>query len=426
MRPSARVSAIIEAMNEIASTPKPADVILGQFFRNRRYIGSSDRMAIAEPVYELLRHHARIGWWLEKYNMVGTPRNRLIMWLMLSGNTVKEVTDAFSGDQYAPNPLTPAELALLDAMQSRTLIHPDMPETVQLECPAWAEEGLRSSLGNSFFNELRALTEAAPVDLRINALKTKREDVQKMLLEEGIETEPTSHSTLGLRVKGRPALGATQAFQDGLIEVQDEGSQLVADLVDAKPGMQIVDFCAGAGGKTMPIAAAMKNKGRLIACDVHEGRLKRATLRFRRAGLHNIETRVLSTESDPWVKRHKGKFDAVLVDAPCSGTGVWRRNPDARWRPLGPGLGDLMPLQTRILASAARLVKPGGKLVYATCSLLDGENKDQIAKFLATTTEFEEVKSMALRPARDGTDGFFASVLVRKASAPQQEPAKAE
>jgi 16S rRNA (cytosine967-C5)-methyltransferase len=265
------------------------------------------------------------------------------------------------------------------------------------------------------------------LDLRVNPVKTGREEAIKILAGEGIEAEPTPLSPLGLRVKGRPALASTKAFQSGLVEIQDEGSQMLALLLDAHPGHQVVDFCAGAGGKTLAIAAMMQNKGRVIACDVLERRLERAAERFRRAGLFNIETRALSTERDPWVKRHKGKFDRVLVDAPCSGVGVWRRNPDARWRVLGPGLEELVPLQGSILESAARLVKPGGRLVYATCSLLTEENEGRVEKFLALHPEFTLVpygqdggRYLQLTPAVHNTDGFFGAVMVRdKEETPQ-------
>ncbi|TPO17357.1 RsmB/NOP family class I SAM-dependent RNA methyltransferase, partial [Mesorhizobium sp. CU2] len=199
---------------------------------------------------------------------------------------------------------------------------------------------------------------------------------------------------------------------------------------DARPGERVVDFCAGAGGKTLAIATQMNNKGHVVACDVMEGRLKRGAERFRRAGLHNIETRLLASETDRWIKRHKGGFDRVLVDAPCSGTGTWRRNPDARWRaPEEKGLDNLVSLQARILASAARLVKPGGRLVYATCSLMSEENEDQVAAFLAAHPAFRAVPlreaapqlttsahpdHLSLTPARHDTDGFFAAVMQRE------------
>jgi 16S rRNA (cytosine967-C5)-methyltransferase len=258
---------------------------------------------------------------------------------------------------------------------------------------------------------------------------------------EGIHTEPTPWSPLGLRVTKRVPLATTAAFKAGLVEVQDEGSQLAALLADARPGMRVVDFCAGAGGKTLALAGQMQNRGKLVACDTAAWRLERAGQRLRRAGISNVERRPLSTERDPWVKRHapKGKeggFDRVFVDAPCLGVGSWRRNPDGKWR-MSPGdLAELVLRQRDILASAARLVKPGGRLVYATCSLLREENEDQVEGFLAGNPDFALVPAaraweetiggptpvsdgpagedyLRLTPARHGTDGFFLALFER-------------
>jgi 16S rRNA (cytosine967-C5)-methyltransferase len=235
----------------------------------------------------------------------------------------------------------------------------------------------------------------------------------------GINAEACALSPWGIRVFERPSLNALPMLKNGLVEIQDEGSQLVAHLVDAQPGQRVADFCAGAGGKTLALAAQMQNKGRIFACDVAAGRLKRSAERFRRAGVHNIETKILESERDPWVKKHQGQFDRVLVDAPCSGSGTWRRNPDARWRTAD--LGALLDTQGRILASAARLVRPGGRLIYATCSLLPEENERQIEKFLRENTGFALIKTdgrlemagdyLSLTPAQHGTDGFFAAAI---------------
>jgi 16S rRNA (cytosine967-C5)-methyltransferase len=260
-----------------------------------------------------------------------------------------------------------------------------------------------------------AMLAEAPLDLRVNELKASREEALKALKKEKIECHATEMSPLGIRVKGRPAVAQTQPFKKGWIEIQDEGSQMVAYVANATPGMSVVDFCAGAGGKTLALAAQMKNKGRVIACDVLGGRLKRARERFKRAGLHNIEVRELISEKDDWVKRNAGKHDVVLVDAPCSGTGVWRRNPDARWKNLGPGLEELVSLQARILQSASRLVKPGGRLLYATCSLLPEENEEQVEAFLGANEIFRQQGDvLKLTPAQNGTDGFFTAVLKRE------------
>ncbi len=419
MNPAARVQTAIEAVASIFQRVQPADSILSAFFRSRRFIGAKDRSAIAEQVYAVLRAHARLGWWTEKAGLSHDARSQVLVWMMLTGTPREVLAELCSGGQYAPPALSPEEFKAMGQLAGRTLTHPDMQEAVQLECPDWAEAKLRDTLGPDFASEMQALLESAPLDLRINPVKTDRATAQRLLAAEGIAADPTPLSPLGLRVQGRPALAATTVFKDGLVEIQDEGSQMLALLVDAQPGHQVVDFCAGAGGKTLAIAALMKNKGRVIACDVLARRLTRAAERFRRAGLFNIETRALSSERDPWVKRHKGKFDRVLVDAPCSGVGVWRRNPDARWRTLGPPLAELLPLQQNILDSAARLVKPGGKLIYATCSLLREENENQIAAFLATHPDFTPVPAgesgspfLKLTPARHTTDGFFGAALL--------------
>lgn len=444
MTPSARLQAVIDLLTEIDATPRPADAVMSAYFRARRFIGSKDRSAVAEAAYAILRRHARLGWWLERSGHPATPRARVIAnELVGEGRRAAALANLFDGGKFAPAPWDAEETRLARALDTHTLEHPAMPDAVTGECPAWAEEPLRRALGDRFALEMRALLEPAPLDLRINPVKTDRDTALRALGTARITAEPTRLSPLGLRVAGRPPLATVDAFKDGLVEIQDEGSQLVALAVAPAPGMQVVDFCAGAGGKTLGIAALMNNKGRVVACDVLEGRLKRAAERFRRAGLHNIEAHPLSSERDPWVKRHKRKFDRVLVDAPCSGTGTWRRNPDSRWRPLGPGLAELVPLQANILDSAARLTKPGGRLVYATCSLLPEENEDQVAAFLATHPEFS-VKPVAevwaesgwgpcpvdgpylrLTPARHNTDGFFAAVLVRADAAPASPPVPA-
>lgn len=447
MTPGARLQAAIELLDEVERTPRPADAVISAYFRSRRFIGSKDRSAIAETVYGMLRRHARLHWWLERARREGPgggaadgtgngagPGGRLLALadqLLTQGRTVAALAKLFDGSRFSPAPLSAGELRIARALETHTLEHPHMPEEVRAEVPDWAAERLRETLGPRFLEEAEALCGPAPLDLRVNPVKADREGVLRLLSEAGVAAEPTRWSPLGIRVQGRPAVSTSEPFRQGLIEIQDEGSQLVAFLASARPGHQVVDFCAGAGGKTLAMAAAMANKGRVIACDVLGNRLKRAAERFRRAGLHNIETRALSSERDPWVKRHKGHFDRVLVDAPCSGTGTWRRNPDSRWRPLGPGLGELVPIQHAILDSASRLVKPGGRLVYATCSMLNDENEKQVASFLDGHGDFRVVPMpevwretvgttppgdgpyMSLTPARHGTDGFFAAVLER-------------
>lgn len=424
-------------MSEVDLDARPVDAVVSSWFRARRGIGDKDRGPIIDLVYMLLRHRARLGWWLGSHSYEDTPRSRLLAWLALGqGRTPDQISGLFNGAKSAPDALTDREHALLVKLQGHAIDHRAMPEAVRLECPSWAEEPLRNRFGEAFRNEMAAMLTPPPLDLRVNPVKSTREAMLRALRDIGLRAEPSAMAPFGIRVTDRPSLAALPMLKQGEVEIQDEGSQLVALLVDARPGERVVDFCAGAGGKTLAIAAQMNNKGHVVACDISDGRLKRAAERFRQAGLHNIQTRQMASETDKWVKRHKLGYDRVLVDAPCSGTGTWRRNPDARWRETDEhGFGNLVSLQARILASAARLVKPGGRLVYATCSLLSEENEDQVAAFLAAHPDFKLVPLgearpelnnsahadyLSLTPARHDTDGFFAALMQRKPAPPAE------
>jgi len=430
MTPKARLAGVLELLDELETISRPADAQARAFFRTRRYIGSKDRAAISSLLYDTLRHKARLTWWTDKLKMPQEPRKRFLIYLTLvAKHTPKEIKDFFDGTRYAPEALSYDEAKLLGRLKGHTLFHPDMDEATQLECPDWAFPSLVKRFGKRLKGELEALLKSAPLDLRVNTLKISREKAFKELLKRGLKIEETPFSPLGLRVRERPSLGEIDLLKEGAIEIQDEGSQLVAILLAPKAGERIVDFCAGAGGKTLAISAIMENKGRIVACDVAEKRLQKSIKRFNRANLHNIETKTLSSERDPWVKRHKEKFDRVLVDAPCSGTGTWRRNPDSRWNGLGPSLNELISLQKSILESASRLVKKGGRLIYATCSLLPEENEEQIQRFLDNHPDFtllplknfkaacpslpDTGSFLSLTPAKHGTDGFFAAVMTR-------------
>ena len=412
MTPAARLQATLDLLIEIDTTPRPADALTSAYFRARRYIGSKDRAAISFMLYDVLRHTARLSWWIGA-EADQTPRHKLLAWLVLVDQKKSEtIADMFDGSKFAPQPLTEGERSFLKKWHTRTIDHPDMSEDVRGECPAWAAPRLKARFGEKFLNEMQALLDPAPLDLRVNTLKTDRAMMLAALIKLGFKAKPCTHSSLGIRIDERPNLANLPMLKDGSVEIQDEGSQLAAALVDAKPGMRVIDFCAGAGGKTLAIAAQMQNKGRIVACDVLAGRLKRSAERFRRAGVHNIEIHPIESERDPWVRRHKESFDRVLVDAPCSGTGTWRRNPDSRWRDLGPGIDKLLEVQRKILENASRMLKGGGKLVYATCSLLPEENEHQIEKFLEENSDFSrEEPYLNLTPAQHGTDGFFAAVL---------------
>jgi 16S rRNA (cytosine967-C5)-methyltransferase len=439
MTPGARLQAAIELLASIHTGTAPADRAAHEFFRARRYIGGGDRREILALTYAVLRARARLDWWIDRAWPADDPRSddidrlRVIAALLLiDGWNADRVAGSFDGGQYRPAPLSREERALARSLAGQALDHADQPDWVRYEYPEWLDAPLRDALGPAFETEMRALMTEAATDIRVNALKADREAAIRALEAEKVEARPTSFSPWGLRVAGRPPLASLEVFKSGAIEVQDEGSQLVALLTDARPGQRVVDFCAGAGGKTLAIAAQMKNKGHIVACDVLEGRIMRASTRLRRAGVHNVERRALSTERDPWVKRHAAAFDRVLVDAPCSGSGTWRRNPDQKWRLAATDLDELLALQESILKSAARLVKQGGRLIYATCALLPAENEGQIQRFLETHDKFRVVsiaevwRSMIggdcpaegdflrLSPSRHGTDGFFVGVLERE------------
>ena len=417
MTPAARIQAVIEILADIIATPRPADTLTSAYFRARRFIGSKDRQAISTRLYRIMREYHRLCWWVVRDGAAVDARTLTIAAVILDKeHSAASIDSAFSGALYAPAPLSDAERKLALFLQGKSLEPEDMPLREKLECPAWAYNSLQAALSDEFEAELRAMLTQAPLDLRVNTIKATRDQVLQELQEDGFDAHAGKISPYAIRLYGRPQIISHPVFKGGYVEIQDEGSQMVAVMADAKPGEQVVDFCAGAGGKTLALAASMNNKGRIIAMDVLGGRLLRAKERFRRAGVHNIETRQLTSARDKYVKRHQGAFDLVLVDAPCSGTGTWRRDPDKRWRQLGPGLVSLVPLQKEILDSAHRMVKPGGRLVYATCSLLPEENEMQMEEFLAAHPEFSRKgQDMKLSPARHDTDGFYAAVLVRKA-----------
>jgi len=429
MTPAARLAAAIDLLAAVASAPrKPADAVANDFFRARRYIGGGDRRAVSERAWGVLRARRRLDWWFLRAGVAANPRLLVAASLLTQGWALEGVEKSYSGGQFAPSALNAAERAALRPLEGHTLDHPEMPEAVRLEIPDWILPGLRVRFGPDLPAEMAAMAEPAPLDLRVNLLKTTREEAQAALAAEGIESVPTKLSPWGLRVAGRRPVTTGKAFQGGLVEIQDEGSQIVAALVGASADMRVADWCAGAGGKTLALAMTMNNRGHIAACDVSAPRLDAAVRRLRRAGVHNVE-RHLVEPGDKWAKRRAGGFDRVLVDAPCTGIGTWRRNPDARLRLTETDLAELVPKQAEILARAARLVRSGGRLVYATCSLLIEENEAQVDAFLSAHPDFVAVPLarawtlpipppgagpyLMLTPRRHDTDGFFAAVLER-------------
>jgi 16S rRNA (cytosine967-C5)-methyltransferase len=432
LTPGAQVAAAIEILTAIHVENRPADDVAAEYFRRRRYIGSKDRAQIAGHVYAVLRHRAALDWWMAKYGIGAEPRARVLASLVLvEGWRPDAILSCCDGDRFRPARLGHIEERFIRDLATRTLRHPEMHRAVANDLPDWLEPYLDRVFGRGLEHEMAALSGPAPTDLRVNLLRADREEARRALAVEGVAAKPTPLSPVGLRLRERVPLGKLAAFEHGLIEVQDESSQLAALLADARPGMRVVDFCAGAGGKTLALAAGMGNRGKLVACEVSQRRLDRAARRLRRAGVTNVERRALSGERDKWVKHHKAGFDRVFADVPCLGTGTWRRNPDAKWRMRPEDLAELVERQQLILRSAARLVRPGGRLIYATCSLLRDEDEAQAEAFLAAETDFsllpmarvwEETIGGAspggedylrLTPARHGTDGFFVAIFER-------------
>jgi 16S rRNA (cytosine967-C5)-methyltransferase len=454
--PAARIAAAIDLLREIEATAnRPADAVANDFFRARRFIGSSDRRAVSDRAWGVLRTRRRLGWWIARSGAEPTPRLLVGAALLFDGWTPSGLGEAFSGGKFAAALLSDAEQAALSRLVGHTLDHPAMSEAVRFEVPDWVLPRLAARFAGALGSELAAMLEPAPLDMRANLLKATRAEAKAALAVEGFDARPTSLSPWGLRLPGRRPITAGPAFQSGLVEIQDEGSQLVAWLTDARPGMRIADLCAGAGGKTLALAVTMSNRGHIAACDISPARLDAAARRFRRAGAHNIECHLLGP-GDKWLKRHEGGFDRVLVDAPCTGTGTWRRNPDARSRLTETDLSELVIRQAGLLDDAASLVRKGGRLVYATCSLFPEENEGQVSEFLDRHATFALVplarawpavilpvvgspqigppdagsrrdaalralappcpgEMMALTPRQHGTDGFFAAVLERAA-----------
>ncbi len=431
MTPPARLAGAIDLLAAIEAAPRqPADAAASAWFRARRYIGSADRREISDRVWTLLRARRRLSWWLARAGAAPTPRLLVFGHELLAGRTLAALALFAGGGKFAPAALSAEEQAVLGRLERHTLDHPAMAAPVRLEFPDWLEPQLAARFGAALEAEMAALLAPAPLDLRVNLLKGCRAAARDALAAEGIAAEATPISPWGLRIGGRPAVTAGAAFRAGLVEIQAEGSQIVALLAGAAPGLRVADFCAGAGGKTLALAMMMENRGHIAALDVAKSRLDGAARRLRRAGVHNAEAHLLGP-GDKFLKRRAGGFDRVLVDAPCTGTGTWRRNPEARHRLAPADLAEILPRQAAILADAAKLVRKGGRLVYATCSLLPAENEEQVSAFLARHGDFRTLPPAAvwpgpaacpaagaflsLSPRRHGTDGFFAAVLERVA-----------
>jgi 16S rRNA (cytosine967-C5)-methyltransferase len=428
-----RLRAALELLAELERSAAPADVAFAAFHRRARRLPGAGQRAVQERVQSWLRRRAALDWWIQRAGAQVLPRTRAIAaLLLLEAWTPGRVARAFSGAPGAPQRLRASDRLLVKTLAGQRLAHRDQPSDVALECPEWLLGELEPVFGPGLGRELAALCEPAPLDLRVNTLAVTREQALRSLAREGVRPRPTPFSPVGLRLERAHEVAALEAFRRGWIEVQDEGAQIAALLLEAQPGAQVLDLCAGAGGKTLALAAAMQGRGRLVACDVSAGRSRRAAVRRRRAGAHNVEQRTLTSERDAWLARQKGRFDRVLVDAPCTGIGSWRRNPDGRWRLARRDAAELVALQRRLLRSAARLLRPGGRLLYAVCTWLPRETEAQSGWLLEAEPGLRAVPldaawgrslqgecpltpqgAVLLTPARHGTDGFFLALFER-------------
>lgn len=431
MREAARINSAIDLLVRINAARIPMDNTIRDFMAARRFIGSKDRTAIVERVYRIMRSHARLGWWIEQGGMKDMARLRVLADLMFHERTGEEELQAiFSGEKHDADPLDEAELAFAEFLHGKDLNDPAMPVDVRAECPDWAAGKLHALFGETFESHLSAMIDPAPLDLRVNTVKGTVEEALESLKKDKVRVSKTTYSPVGLRAEGKPFMSDTKAFRSGLVEIQDEGSQMIGLVSGVKPGMRVLDFCAGGGGKTLILAAMMNNKGNIVAMDNDARRLEKGRPRYKKAGVHNVELRCLTEEQNrKWLRRQKGTMDVVLVDAPCSSSGTWRRNPDLRWKWYGPSLEEITVMQAEILDKVADKVKTGGRLVYATCSLFPEENELQVEAFLSRHSGYkvlpmaEALESGAgvpndgpylrLFPRDHATDGFFAAVLVK-------------
>ncbi len=434
MTPAARLSAAIDLITAIDTDRVPAAKALKEWGTAHRYAGSGDRAAIAGLVFDVLRRRASSAWIMDD----DTPRARVLGMLKRERNMDADAIAALcDGGRFAPAALSDAEHA---ALTSRSV--DDAPPHVAGDYPEWLDGPLAQVFGDDRAAEAAAMASRAPLDMRVNTLNAKRDKVQASMAHLG--AMPTPWSPLGLRIElgadaRNPGIHAEEDFIKGHVEVQDEGSQLAALLSGAKPGEQVIDLCAGAGGKTLALAAMMQGKGRLIATDHDKRQLAPIYERLSRAGIHNCDVRTPKGPNDT-LSDISASADLVLIDAPCTGTGTWRRNPDAKWRMRPGALAVRLKDQIAVLDRGAALVKPGGRLAYITCSVLRQENNAQISAFLARTPGFEIVppaqvaavlwdkaddfiaaalvsdEGLLMTPRRTGTDGFFVSVMTRSKS----------
>ena len=449
MTPGARVQSAIGLLSEILPDDGPAaDAAVRGWFRQRRYAGAKDRAAVTGLVYQVLRQREELAWALSfalapasgvhKTPLPGAsaPANPRMLTLAalarLDGLSPGDVAQRFDGGQYGPEPLSDAEQAAAGQLADRPPLA-DAPDWVRGNYPQALDGPLRAGLEENVVAEMAAMIPRAPTDLRVNTLKVDRAAAQASLDADGITADLTPLSPIGLRIKKRARIAESAALRSGLVEVQDEGAQLASLLVAPEPGHTVVDYCAGAGGKTLGLAAAMGNAGTIRAFDTNAGRLGKSKPRFSRSGVRCVAAQTITGGGDPAVVALHGKADRVLVDAPCSGSGTWRRAPEGKWRVTEKTIGENVVRQRAILGAAGPLVRSGGRLVYVTCSVFREENHAQADGFLETHSGFRAMDVgkiwggvlpgsapgdgpyLQLTPLRNHTDGFFVAVFDRTA-----------
>lgn len=427
MKPSARLKTAQELLERFFRDPSyPLDLIANHHFRKNRYIGGGDRRAIQATLYEIIRDYLALEWTLRAVGGAPDSRSILLAHLVQTGGFEEAL---FAEGGYGLPPLTDGEGALVKALGN---LSDKIPDWARLNCPEWLLGRFQSRFQKTWEKELNVLKDRAPLTVRINTLKARPEELSEDLKALGFQQ--TLFSPLGYTSAEHINLVPVPAFQDGLIEVQDEGSQLATLLAAAEPGMQVVDLCAGAGGKTLGLAAEMANKGQIYAFDINEKRLKELGKRVQKAGVRNVQGAVLPLKGrDDFLAPLAGTLDRVILDLPCSGSGTWRRSPDQRFGLTKEKLATTIATQKALLAEGAALVKPGGRLIYITCSLFQAEAEDQVSTFLdghagwglldyRDILERREIKTipdsasslkgaLLLTPGRHGTDGFFVALL---------------
>ncbi len=437
-----RLSCVLELLKYFDNGSKIASKLVQNYFRSNKKIGSKDRKFISNCFWNIIKNRNKINWHLKNNNLKVSLERQIIFELFFLNidykNDFQKIEKILSLNNIFSKNFDDNDLLLLKNLNPKNFFHSDMPESVLYELPYFLLKSIKRNFELDWKNVALSLNQESFVDLRVNTLKKKtRDEILNSLREIDVPFKISKYSPLGIRLLKRFPINGTNLFKSGNIEIQGEASQLSAFLLGAKPGMQVADICSGAGGKSLILADIMQNKGRILSLDINQKRLKQASLRLKRAGVHNVETRLVDMNWN--TKGSERKFDLVLIDAPCSGIGTWARSPDSRFNFSKKKLGELINIQSELLLKGSTMVAPGGKLAYVTCSILPEEGVDQIEKFkksvngdfleidmikmwndnllLTNTVEYpfdKDKKSITINPARHKIDGFFISMFQRK------------